>query len=380
LLNAILFSPDPSLAMLVRNIAEQSSEFTVERLVDSQPTGLDIKRALGTGNPDVILLEVADPERDIAYAGAIHAAAPGFPIVALTAVDIGRPLALHPDCGISEVLAWPFDVAGFDQTMERAVHRVADSHTANLLAFLPGKAGSGASTTVMNTADMLAGPLRKHPLVIEGDLRSGSFATILDASPPYTIRHALREAQTLDAMEWERYLVRARGVDYVVTDTNLKAPAPAWSDYYHLLHFALPRYDLTLVDLPELVDTATAEAVRMARAVYVVTTPELPSLALTRQRLRDLQDWGVEDGRVFVIVTRWHKHALAAGDVETILQHPVAATVRNDHRVVQRAITQSGKLDTEVDAGADYLAFARSLVGEAANKPRPGRLSFLRPQ
>ena len=379
MVSAVLFSPDPGLARLVRSMAEESTDFHLDKLVDTQPTGFEIKRTVMTSNPDVVLLDVADPDRDIVYAQAIHAAAPGLPIVAVTAIDIGRTAAWDPQCGITDLLVWPFDAADFAKTMESAVHHAGDPHHANLLAFLPGKAGSGASTTVMNTADMLAGQLKKRPLVVEGDLRSGVFATILNAKPRHTIRHALREAVSLDVLEWGNHVVRAGGVDYLVTDNDIKEPIPTWSDYYHLFQFVLPRYDLILVDLPELVNPATAEAVRTARAVYVVTTPELASLALTRHRVRDLSRWGVEDARLFVILTRWHKHALAVGDVERILEHPVAATVHDDFRVVQRAITLSGTLDVDEDAGADYFSFARMLVGEkVAAKPKPRGLSFLR--
>jgi hypothetical protein len=161
LLNAVLFSLDPGLAALVRSIADQSIEFTLERLVDSQPTGFEISRTLGTSNPDAVLLEVADPERDIVYARAIHMAAPQLPIVAVTDRDISKELELSPDCGITEVLPWPFTVIDFEDALQRAVRGAGDSHHENLIAFLPAKAGSGTSTTVMNTAGMLAGQLKK---------------------------------------------------------------------------------------------------------------------------------------------------------------------------------------------------------------------------
>ncbi len=379
MLNAVLFSLDPGLAALVRNIAEQSMEFVLERLVDSQPTGFEISRTLSTSNPDAVLLEVADLERDIVYAQAIHMANPDLPIVAVTASDISETLSQYPDCGITDVLAWPFNVIDFEDTLQRAVRRVGESHHANLFAFLPGKAGSGTSTVVMNTAGMLAGRLKKRVLVMEADLHSGLFATILDAKPRHSIRDALHEAKTLEVMEWDRCLVRAAGVDYLVTDTAVKEPVPGWSDYYQLLRFVLPRYDAVLVDLPEVVNAATAEAVRSAHAVYLVTTPELPSLALARQRCQELARWGVEDDRLFAILNRWHKHDLSADDVENILHHPVAATIRNDYKMVQRLITESRALDTDNDLGVAFLDFACRLSGEPiAEKPKASRFSLFR--
>jgi MinD-like ATPase involved in chromosome partitioning or flagellar assembly len=379
LLNAILFSLDPGLAALVRGIADQSIEFTLERLVDSQPTGFEISRTLSTSNADAVLLEVADPERDIVYAEAIHMAGPNLPTVALTRHDISKELEFHPDCGITEVLLWPFSVADFEDALQRAVRGAGDAHHAGLVAFLPGKAGSGNSTTVMNTADMLAGHLKKRVLVMEADLHSGLFTTLLDVKPRRSIRHALHHAKTLELPDWDHCLIRASGVDYLVTDTAVKEPVPSWSDYYQLLNFVLPRYDLVLVDLPEVVNAATAEIVRTARAVYVVTTPELPSLALARQRFQELARWGVEDERLFAILNRWHKHDLSASDVEEILRHPVAATIRNDYRIVQQVIAEAKILDTDNDLGAAFLDFACMLAGETnTNKPKVSRFHLFR--
>jgi Flp pilus assembly CpaE family ATPase len=381
LLNAVLFSLDPGLAALVRSIADQSIEFVLERLVDSQPTGFEISRTLSTSTPDAVLLEIEDPEKDIVYAQAIHTAEPKLPIVAVTARDISAELARNPDCGIAEVLLWPFTVFDFEATLQRAVRQAGEAHHENLIAFLPGKAGSGTSTTVMSTAGMLARHLKKRVLVMEADLHSGLFATLLDAKPRHSIRDALHRAKTLEIQDWERCLVRAAGVDYLVADPAVKEPIPGWSDYYQLLRFVLPRYDMVLVDLPEVVNAATAEAVRTSRAVYVVTTPELPSLALSRQRCQELTSWGVEDDRLFTILDRWHKHDLSADDVEKILRHPVAATINNDYRMVQRMISEARALGTDNDLGAAFLEFACGLVGEPyvnTYKPKPSRFHLFR--
>jgi len=381
LLNAVLFSLDPGLAALVRSIADQSIEFTLERLVDTQPTGFEISRTLATNSPDAVLLEVADPHHDIVYARAIHMAAPHLPIIAITSEDISHAVAQDPECGIGEILVWPFTVMDVEEALQRSVRRMAEPHHENLFAFLPGKAGSGTSTVVMNTAAMLAGELKKRVLVMESDLHSGLFATILDALPRHSIRDALYGAKTMELAEWERCLVRACGVDYLVTNTAVKEPVPGWSDYYQLLRFVLPRYDAVLVDLPEVVNSATAEVVRTAHAVYLVTTPELPSLSLARQRCQELARWGVEDDRLFAIVNRWHKHDLSTDDVEKVLHHPVAAKIRNDYKAVQKLVSEARALDTDNDLGASFLEFARRLMGEEIpekEKPRAGIFSLFR--
>ena len=51
-------------------------------------------------------------------------------------------------------------------------------------------------------------------------------------------------------------------------------------DCRRLLGFARERYDFVVADLPEIVNDATEAIVREAMAVFVVCTPEIPSLFL----------------------------------------------------------------------------------------------------
>jgi hypothetical protein len=47
------------------------------------------------------------------------------------------------------------------------------------------------------------------------------------------------------------------------------------TDYLHLLSFAMTRYDVVVVDLPEVVNDATEAIVRQAQSIYLLSTPEM---------------------------------------------------------------------------------------------------------
>ena len=63
----------------------------------------------------------------------------------------------------------------------------------NTVAFLPAKAGSGASTTALNVAGSLAPYWRQNVLLIETDLHSGCLSVALQLEPAHTIVEVLAE-------------------------------------------------------------------------------------------------------------------------------------------------------------------------------------------
>ena len=118
-----------------------------------------------------------------------------------------------------------------------------------------------------------------------------------------------------------------------------------------------------MVDLPEIVNTATAEVVRRARAVYVVSTPEFASLKLSKQRCQELSGWGVErDGSTHCSIAA-HKTDIGPQEAEQILGCPVAATFPNDYKNVRRATTDVSFIDTAFRARRSVPCVFPKLTG-----------------
>jgi Flp pilus assembly CpaE family ATPase len=349
-------------------LAGESNEFFIESIVELTRTGYPITRTLNTTVHDVMLLEMTDADRDLPLAAALRKQAPETPLVGLASRDLQTLLDRSSSTDLASLAVWPFKVAELEQAISGAVHKMYGGIRENLLAFLPGKAGSGASTVVLNTARVLAQELKRRVLVIEGDLHSGLLAAMLNVDPRSSIRDALAEAARLDNLTWQQHVTSAGGVDFLLTNIAVKDPVPSWTHYFQLLRFAAPKYDFVLVDLPEVINSATAEIVRRARAVFVVSTPEFPSLKLSKQRCLEVARWGVDRGRIQALLNRGSKSDIGAKEAEGILEFPVAATLPNDYKTVQRAIRDASIIDTRSDLGEAYLGFARMLTGAAAEK------------
>jgi pilus assembly protein CpaE len=274
----------------------------------------------------------------------------------------------------------PVTLKRFEDSVERAIQKMRSAVQENLLAFLPAKAGSGCTTIALNTAGYLAGLSGKggpgkKVLLIEGDLHSGVISVLLDSRHIWSVLDALENAGELDYSLWMKYVTQIHGVDFLLADPAKKVFS-SWTNYHHLLDFAASRYDHILVDLPEVVNDATIETVRRAKSVFVVCTPELPSVALAPQRCQELQNRGIPAEKVTILINRWHKGEITAGELAELVEHPVSAVFRNDYPTVARAAKDHEFVKPGSKLGQAFAEFARTLTGEpiAANGP----LAFLR--
>jgi pilus assembly protein CpaE len=349
-------------------MAGESNEFIIESIVELGPAGYAVERALGTARPDVLLLEATESGRDLPLAAAIHRAAPQVPLVGLASRDVAMLLGNNSSADFAAVATWPFTAVQLAHAIQSAVRKFQSDIYENLVAFLPGKAGSGASTVLLHSAWMVSRELKQRVLVMEGDLHSGLLSAMLRVEPKFPIRNVLDAAAQLDNLSWQRYVTTAGGVDFLLTNTSVKEPVPSWTHYFKLLRFAASKYDLIMADLPEVVNVATEEIVRRARAVYVVSTPEFASLKLSKQRCQELAHWGVSRERIRVLLNRGHKNDMGAKDAEKILECPVAATFPNDYKAVQRATADHSYIDQRSSLGESYLAFSAMLMGAEPEK------------
>jgi pilus assembly protein CpaE len=286
------------------------------------------------------------------------------------------------NAGITELLVSPVTLKKFQDCVERAIHKMRGTVQENLLAFLPAKAGSGCTTIALNLAGSLADTsakdsLGKRVLLIEGDLHSGVISVLVGEKHPYCVLDALEASGQLDYSEWSKYMVKFRGLDVLLCGRPSKSILPLWRNYHQLLDFAASRYDYILVDLPEVVNDATVEIVRRAKRVFVVCTPETPSLSLAPHPCEELQTRGIPAEKIRLLLNRWHKGEATAEQVQDILKFPCSAVFENDYKSVSHATGASALVNPETKLGRSFAAFARTLAG-APDQTRGFKLSFLR--
>jgi Flp pilus assembly CpaE family ATPase len=132
------------------------------------------------------------------------------------------------------------------------------------------------------------------------------------------------------------------------------------------------------VDMPELVNVATAELVKAARSVCIVCTPEIPSLMLATQRRAEIAACGIPKENLHIVLNWWERGDLPMADVEKILGQPVFAVLPNDYKQVKRALLESRLISPDSSFAKACAKLGRKLNGLPVSESWPFRVSFLR--
>lgn len=374
---SVIIASDAGFGTAVERFAINSEHLIVNKTLSSFPqSAYEVSRVISGYDPELVMLENTIPERALTTAKELKASAPE---VALLAVGerVSPTIEQQFQAVGASVLCAPFSPEEFVAAVKQAIHGARRSGFGHLYAFLPGKAGSGATTVALNVAMSMAGALQKKVFVLEADLHSGVMSTLLGVKPRVPLIDVLNKADSLDYSTWMNAIVQANGVDFLLADRVKKTPLPSWMDYHQLLRFASKRYQVLVVDLPEVVNEATAEIVQYARCTFVVCTPELASLKLAEQRLQELAVKNTPADAMKVVLNRWHKSDMKAEDVAELLRRPVYYVIRNDYRSVNRAINGSRAVEPNTEVGRELMEFSKKLVlGETAAQPARSKFSF----
>jgi pilus assembly protein CpaE len=372
MLSLALYTENPDSEFCIEQLVQESSQYNL--VIKSRPDSpaADLFQSLKRLDPDVVLLDLTEWSRPDSEENAVGAAALARFLQAsdLRAVVIGFVASSSPaqqdefkEAGIADLLPLPFSSLELEKIVYDALHREHPVSNQNILAFLPAKAGAGCSVITMNTAAAVANQLQKKVLLLEADRRSGPLAIMLNLERHRGLPQALTSAASLTTLSWQQQYVEAFGVHILLAEAGGRKTQPGWADYYQLLHFVQKKYDFVFADLPEVVNPASAEVARCARGVFLVCTPEVPSLRMTIQRLAELEEYGVGADRVHIILNRQERRGLPVQEIEAILGHSIFAALPNDYARIRDAIVESRLVASDSPFGEGCVALARKLSG-----------------
>ncbi len=374
---AVVFAQDQESSNEIEQAAVESGQVSMLRVRHAFPSPYELSQTLNSFDPDIAFIEI----RNLVEAEQLHKQIQildhGAAIVWFVqeANEPQVPRGMQED-GLP-ILFPPITNARLLKTVEQAMCQARPLVQENLIAFLPAKAGSGSTTVALNIAGSLAHDAEQKVLALEADLRSGPFSVLLKPGAGYSVLEALENVRVLDDALWERIVAPACGID-LLASPRLTEPAPvSWARYHALLQFLEPRYDTIVVDLPEAVNDATVEIVRRARSIYIVTTPELPALALASQRRQELVKRGIPAGRIAAILNRWTPDEVPVEDFEGLLEGPVAAVFPSDYLALRRAEQQGRLIGRKSALGRSFSDFAAKLAAAAPKRSRKPSAALL---
>lgn len=378
MLNVALLTSNAATTESIECLTHQSSVFKLVSKGSPVRSIREFMQLLSTHDPELILLDLNDWDTVSALARQFQESKfRGILIGFKSAWNRAEQLTFE-EAGIIDLLHEPFSHYDLEKIAYTSLHRGRAVENRNIVALLPAKAGGGCSTIALNVAAALADELAKKVLLIEADRRSGVLSIMLNLQNGVGLAEALQQAGELTPVDWQRYTVWVSGIHLLPANPARRGPLPTWADYYLLLRFAQQHYDFTFVDLPEIVNEATAEVVKSARTICIVCTPEVPSLKMAEQRIVELEACEIPADRIHIVLNRCERGSLSIQEVERIVRRPVLAGLPNDYREVKKAILESRLVSPNTRFAKGCKTLAHKLSGLPSVSRTESKFTFLR--
>ncbi len=368
-MRTILVIPDDELHRELAASLAEFPEIEIVRRVSPYPEPNDLLRIIRARRPDFLFISAEDFARFESLAAAIDDRMPGLPVVSL--VRESNPVDLVPKLmhlGVRELLTAPVTHQKLGQAIasvasQLARHPAPQVRMGDLYAFLPAKPGVGSSTIAVSTSCALADELHVRTLLLDCDLMAGVTKFLLKLGNSSSIVNALEQADSLDEDLWTQMVGHWDGLD-VLHAGELAPPATLTSAGLEVvLGFARAQYDTICADLASRMDPFTVQILHEARAIFLVTTPELVPLYMTADRLRHLKELGLADKVSLLLNRKGAAHrGLTDGEVAQLAGLPIAYQFSNDYSGVQGAILEGAPIPHRSSLGQSIMALARSLA------------------
>ena len=340
MLRLAVVTPNPLAADAIELLAHESGAFQICYKASPVPPAKEVIRALSVQNPAIVLLDLGDWDEAARIANEIQHSQPRTVLIGFRPRWNRADQLTFEDAGILDLLHEPFSPGDIDAGTYEAMHRRYPITHQNILAFAPAKAGSGCSTVALHVAAAISAT-NKKVLLIECDRRSGPLSIMLNLERHNGLPEALEHHGEMSPLEWRQVTAQLLQMDLLLANPTRRARLPSWADYYQLILFAQKQYDYIVVDLPEVINQATAEFVRNARAVFIVCQPEMPSVKLAKIRRTELESCEIAPDRINLVVNRWERGRLTMENIEKIVEGPVFGTLPNDYKEIRNAVLET---------------------------------------
>ena len=380
----LLIEDNPGDARLVQEmLVDAEGTFRVQTAA-SLVAALD---ALAHEKFDVALVDLSLPDSNgLETLLTVQRHAPGLPMVALTGLK-SESMALAAvkqgaqDYLVKGTLTTESLVRALQYAMMRRQNSSgpADAQSATVVGFLGAKGGVGTTTIACHGALELQRQTKKKVLLIDLDASSASASFLMDAHSEYTIADATMNLHRLDPSFWSNLVCStSHGVDLLQSPGAKRSYEPLNGERVrHVLRFARALYGYIVVDLGRL-NGFTLNLTPEASELFVVTTPEVPSLYEAGYVLKKLIEPGITGGRTQLVLNRlWKGGPSSIGDFEQALGHPVYATIGDCTSDVREAYGNGQFLDERLPLRKQTRQMIAKLLGvEEPKAPKTGRGLF----
>lgn len=372
MLRAIIICPDVELNNRLEKSLSETGIVAVTRVMDRYPNALELVRFLRAHAPQVVFLSTQTLSRAGDVVREIEKHTPGVQVIAVGRVADPQLLLELMRSGIREYAAYPFDREPLVEALMRVREMLQSKpayieSTDNVFSFLPSKAGVGASTMALNVAVALSRQPNSSVLLSDFDLNSGMMRFMLKLTNDYSVTDAAEHAMDMDEALWPQMVTTIDKLDVLHAgklnpDFRIEA-----TQITHLMNFMRRNYRVLCFDLSGNLEKYSLEIMHESKKIFLVCTPEIPSLHLAREKYLYLKQLELHE-RVCILLNRCQKRPLITPDqIEQLLGVPVTMTFPNDYQGVHRALTFGRWVDPATELGRQFMVLAQTML---ENRPR----------
>lgn len=367
MLRAIVICPDVELNQTLETALTETGVVAVTRMMDHYPSSLELVRFLRAHAPHLVLVSTEALSRATDIVREIEKHTPGVQVIAVgRSVDPKLLLELMR-IGIREYASYPFEKAALTDTVNRCREMLQTKppsmETAqHVFAFLPSKAGVGTSTIALNAAVALSRQPDSSVLLADFDLNSGMMRFMLKLDNAYAVTDAAEHAFHMDEALWPQMVSTIDKLDVLHAGKLNPDFRIEPSQITHLLEFMRRNYRVLCFDLSGNLEKYSLEIMHESKNIFLVCTPEIPSLHLAREKYLYLKQLDLQD-RVRVLLNRCQKRPLITPEqIEQLLGVPVAMTFPNDYQGVHRALTLGRWIEQSTELGRQFSVLAQTMM------------------
>ena len=384
MLRGVIICPNRELRTQTETALEPIGGLTLLRSFDHYPVALELSRFLRAPGPDLVFLSVESVKEAIEVNKELEACCPGTQVVAIERTCDPTVLLEVMRAGVREFLTPPFERALVLDSLRRVREvldkkPVASESTELLYSFLPSKAGVGTSTIAMNVAIALSKIEKTRAFLGDFDLGSGMVRFMLKLENTYSVIDAAERSEDIDEQFWPQLITSFGSLDILHAgklNPNFRVEP---GQMRNLLQFVRRNYQVVCADLSGNLERYATELMHESKRIFLVCTPEIPSLHLAREKYQYLQTLDL-GGRVSVLLNRCQKRqVISNAQIESVLGLPIHMTFPNDYQGVTHALAQGRPIDFASELGRQCTALGQSMLNqkvEPAGEPKKRFIEF----
>jgi pilus assembly protein CpaE len=337
--------------------------------------------------PDVVLVDISNWKEPLeGLIGSIRAACGDPMIIALNTVADSDSILHSLRAGVNEYLYPPLEDPLRRSLEKRSAERSrrrdgSAKGSGKAVGFVSAKGGCGATTLVTHVAAEL-GHQNLKVLLMDLDLDAGMVGFLTKTKSVYSVLDAVNNIHRLDISYWKALVSNGiPNVEIVASPLALASKVQPRDDQLrHVLSFARPHYDWTLVDLGRSLSRMAMAAIEEMDEVCLVITLEVPALHQSKQIIQTLLDTGYGKNRIRLVLNRAPKRFdITPGELEKMLGVPIFAMVPNDYPELYETYAEGRMLNRGSDLGKQIGKLATKLANmkeEGTENQSKKRFSF----